>query len=88
VRCRWQGGGRDAATPQLFSLVAEFSDKILVLATKFGILLDPATGSPAGVDGSPDYVRAAIHRSLTRLGVDHPDMSWVERDAAPLPASS
>ncbi len=57
----------------------------VVLATKFGILLDPATGRPAGVDGSPDYVRAAIDRSLTRLGVDHVDLYYQHRPDPDVP---
>lgn len=57
----------------------------VVLATKFGILMDPATGRPAGVDGSPDYVRAAIDRSLTRLGVDHVDLYYQHRPDPDVP---
>ncbi len=57
----------------------------VVLATKFGILLDSATGRPAGVDGSPDYVRAAIDRSLTRLGVDHVDLYYQHRPDPDVP---
>ncbi len=51
----------------------------VVLATKFGILVDPDTLRPVGVNGSPDYVRAAIDRSLTRLGVDHVDLYYQHR---------
>jgi aryl-alcohol dehydrogenase-like predicted oxidoreductase len=57
----------------------------IVLATKFGILVDPATGRPTGVDGSPDYVRAAIDRSLTRLGVDHVDLYYQHRPDPDVP---
>lgn len=57
----------------------------VVLATKFGILLDPATGRPAGVNGSPGYVRAAIDRSLTRLGVDHVDLYYQHRPDPDVP---
>jgi aryl-alcohol dehydrogenase-like predicted oxidoreductase len=57
----------------------------VVLATKFGILPDPATGRPAGVDGSPGYVRAAIDRSLTRLGVDHVDLYYQHRPDPDVP---
>lgn len=57
----------------------------VVLATKFGILVDPATGSPTGADGSPDYVRAAIDRSLTRLGVDHVDLYYQHRPDPDVP---
>jgi len=51
----------------------------VVLATKFGILVDPDTLMPAGVNGAPDYVRTAIDRSLTRLGVDHVDLYYQHR---------
>lgn len=51
----------------------------VVLATKFGILVDPDTLMPVGVNGAPDYVRAAIDRSLTRLGVDHIDLYYQHR---------
>jgi aryl-alcohol dehydrogenase-like predicted oxidoreductase len=57
----------------------------IVLATKFGILVDPATGRPTGVDGSPDYVRAAIDRSLTRLGVDYVDLYYQHRPDPDVP---
>ncbi|MBV9142029.1 MAG: aldo/keto reductase [Pseudonocardiales bacterium] len=57
----------------------------IVLATKFGVLLDPATGRPAGADGSPGYVRAAIDRSLTRLGVDHVDLYYQHRPDPDVP---
>src|SRR3954467_7568719 len=44
-------------------------DKV-TLATKFGILRDPANPSFRGVSGKPDYVQQACHASLKRLGVD------------------
>ncbi|HEV2797772.1 MAG TPA: aldo/keto reductase [Nocardioides sp.] len=40
------------------------------LATKFGNERNP-DGSWVGINGSPDYVRAACDASLQRLGVDH-----------------
>jgi aryl-alcohol dehydrogenase-like predicted oxidoreductase len=57
----------------------------VVLATKFGILVDPATLLPAGVNGSPDYVRAAVDRSLDRLGVDHIDLYYQHRPDPDVP---
>ena len=45
----------------------------VVLATKFGIVREPGT-TTRGVDGSPDYVRAACEASLKRLGVDLIDL--------------
>jgi aryl-alcohol dehydrogenase-like predicted oxidoreductase len=44
-----------------------------VLATKFGNVRGP-DGSWRGVNGRPEYVRAACNASLTRLGVDHIDL--------------
>lgn len=57
----------------------------VTLATKFGILVDPATSRPRGVDGSPDYVRAAIDRSLTRLGVERVDLYYLHRPDPQVP---
>lgn len=49
-----------------------------VLATKFGNLRD-ADGKPAGVDGSPAYVRSACEASLRRLGVETIDLYYQHR---------
>lgn len=57
----------------------------VTLATKFGILVDPETSLPRGVDGSPDYLRAAIDRSLHRLGVDHVDLYYLHRPDPQVP---
>lgn len=51
----------------------------VVLATKFGIVLDPADPLKRDFDGSPAYVRAAIDASLRRLGVDHVDLYYLHR---------
>ena len=51
----------------------------VVLATKFGILRDPANGAARGFDGSPAYVRKALEGSLRRLGVDHVDLYYQHR---------
>lgn len=50
----------------------------VVLATKFGIVRssDP---NARGVNGSPEYVRAACDASLQRLGVDHIDLYYQHR---------
>ena len=55
----------------------------VVLATKFGNAWD-ADGTRR-IDGSPDYVRAAIDRSLARLGVDHVDLYYQHRVDANTP---
>lgn len=51
----------------------------VVLATKFGIVRDPADPTRRGVNGRPAYVRAAIDGSLRRLGVDHVDLYYLHR---------
>ncbi|WP_035881148.1 aldo/keto reductase [Cupriavidus metallidurans] len=53
-------------------------DKV-VLATKFGIVRDPSNPTARGVNGRPEYVRAACDASLKRLGVDHIDLYYQHR---------
>jgi aryl-alcohol dehydrogenase-like predicted oxidoreductase len=53
-------------------------DKI-VLATKFGIVRDPANPNVRGVSGKPDYVRSACEASLRRLGVETIDLYYQHR---------
>jgi aryl-alcohol dehydrogenase-like predicted oxidoreductase len=53
-------------------------DKI-VLATKFGIVRDPANPSVRGVNGKPDYVRRSCDASLRRLGVETIDLYYQHR---------
>jgi aryl-alcohol dehydrogenase-like predicted oxidoreductase len=50
----------------------------VVLATKFGNERRP-DGTWVGVNGSPEYVRAACDASLTRLGVDVIDLYYQHR---------
>jgi aryl-alcohol dehydrogenase-like predicted oxidoreductase len=50
----------------------------VVLATKFGIVREPGS-TVRGVDGSPDYVRAACDASLKRLGVEVIDLYYQHR---------
>ena len=54
------------------------SDQI-VLATKFGIVRDPANPSVRGVNGKPDYVRRSCEASLKRLGVETIDLYYQHR---------
>ena len=51
----------------------------VVLATKFGIVRDPAKPQIRGVNGKPDYVRQCCEASLKRLGVDHIDLYYQHR---------
>jgi len=50
----------------------------VVLATKFGNQREE-DGSFLGINGKPDYVRAACDASLQRLGVDHIDLYYQHR---------
>ena len=53
-------------------------DKVF-LATKFGIVRDPARPEKRGVDGSPAYVRSSVEGSLRRLGVETIDLYYQHR---------
>jgi aryl-alcohol dehydrogenase-like predicted oxidoreductase len=50
----------------------------VVLATKFGYVRGP-DGAFLGINGTPEYVHAACHASLKRLGVDHIDLYYQHR---------
>jgi len=49
------------------------------VATKFGIVRDPANPQARGINGRPEYVRASIEGSLRRLGTDHVDLYYQHR---------
>ena len=49
------------------------------LATKFGIVRDPANPKVRGVSGKPDYVRKSCEASLRRLGVGTIDLYYQHR---------
>jgi aryl-alcohol dehydrogenase-like predicted oxidoreductase len=53
-------------------------DKIF-LATKFGIVRDPANPQKRGVNGKPDYIRQSCESSLRRLNLDHIDLYYQHR---------
>ena len=57
----------------------------VVLATKFGIISTPNRGQAAVVNGTPEYVRSSIERSLSRLGTDHVDLYYQHRADADVP---
>jgi len=50
-----------------------------IIATKFGILRDPARPDFREISGKPDYVRKACEGSLRRLGVDVIDVYYQHR---------
>lgn len=49
------------------------------VATKFGIVRDPADPQARGVSGRPEYVRTACEGSLRRLGVETIDLYYQHR---------
>jgi aryl-alcohol dehydrogenase-like predicted oxidoreductase len=51
----------------------------IVLATKFGIVRDPANPGARGVSGKPDYIHRSCEASLRRLGVDTIDLYYQHR---------
>ena len=51
----------------------------VVLATKFGIVRDPADPQKRGVNGKPEYVRSSCEASLRRLGIDVIDLYYLHR---------
>jgi aryl-alcohol dehydrogenase-like predicted oxidoreductase len=50
-----------------------------VIATKFGLVRDRANPQARGVNGRPEYVRAACDASLRRLGVEVIDLYYLHR---------
>jgi aryl-alcohol dehydrogenase-like predicted oxidoreductase len=51
----------------------------VVLATKFGLIRDPANPTARGVNGKPEYVKQSVDGSLQRLGVDYIDLYYQHR---------
>ncbi|MBF9220896.1 aldo/keto reductase [Hymenobacter ruricola] len=51
----------------------------IVLATKFGIERDPTDPTRRGINGRPEYVKAACEASLKRLGTDYIDLYYQHR---------
>ncbi len=49
------------------------------LASKFGIVRDPANPALRGVNGRPEYIRDSINGTLQRLGVDTLDLYYQHR---------
>jgi aryl-alcohol dehydrogenase-like predicted oxidoreductase len=49
------------------------------IATKFGIMRDPADPAKRGINGRPEYVKRSVEGSLRRLGVDVIDLYYQHR---------
>jgi len=58
--------------------LAPFRDKV-VIATKFGFKIDPATGKSAGTDSRPDHIKGVAEASLKRLKTDRIDLFYQHR---------
>jgi len=58
--------------------LAPFRAKV-VIATKFGFKLDPATGKQAGLDSRPAHIQEVAEASLKRLKVDAIDLYYQHR---------
>lgn len=56
-----------------------------VIATKFGIVLDPSDPAKRSINGRPEYVRKAVEGSLTRLGIETIDLYYQHRIAPDTP---
>jgi len=51
----------------------------VILATKFGIVRDPANPLVRSINGRPEYVRSSCEGSLRRLGVEVIDLYYLHR---------
>ena len=51
----------------------------ITLATKFGIVRDPANPQLRGFNGRPEYVKSSVEGSLRRLGTDVIDLYYLHR---------
>jgi aryl-alcohol dehydrogenase-like predicted oxidoreductase len=56
-----------------------------IIATKFGLVRDPANPQVRGISGRPEYVRSACERSLARLGIETIDLYYQHRVDAAVP---
>src|SRR5499433_225116 len=58
--------------------LAPFRSQV-VIATKFGFKLDPATGKQAGLDSRPEHIKQVAEASLKRLRTDVIDLFYQHR---------
>lgn len=68
------------------ALAARWDD--IVIATKWGNIIDPATRQLTGTDPSPAYLRRAVERSLQRLGTDHLNLYQLHLNDLPVPVAA
>jgi aryl-alcohol dehydrogenase-like predicted oxidoreductase len=67
------------ANEELIGRVIRARRSEVFIATKFGILRDPANPALRGFDSRPAYVRQAVEASLRRLGIDTIDLYYQHR---------
>jgi aryl-alcohol dehydrogenase-like predicted oxidoreductase len=67
------------ANEQLLGRALRGHRERVIIATKFGIVRDPARPEFRGISGKPDYVHQACEGSLRRLGVDVIDLYYQHR---------
>ena len=70
---------------QLLGRVLQGHREQVVIATKFGILRDPANPQFRGISGKPEYVRQACEGSLRRLRIECIDLYYQHRVDAETP---
>lgn len=58
--------------------LAPVRDKV-VIATKFGFALDPATGAITGVNSQPQHIQEVVEASLKRLRIETIDLLYQHR---------
>jgi len=58
--------------------LAPFREQV-VIATKFGFKIDPATGKQAGLDSRPEHIQEVAEASLKRLQTDVIDLYYQHR---------
>lgn len=72
----------------LAPFIAAHRDEVII-TTKFGYTRTPENPNDWGIDNRPEFIRAAVQRSLKRLGVDVIDLYYMHRldGVTPLEAS-
>ena len=58
--------------------LAPFREKVMI-ATKFGWKIDPASGKPNGLDSRPEHIKQVVEASLKRLNVGTIDLLYQHR---------
>ena len=58
--------------------LAPLRDQV-VIATKFGFKIDPATGAQTGVDSRPEHIKQVVEASLKRLRTETIDLLYQHR---------